>query len=283
VLDKLEFSYSCDYAAGRPHSPVPTLSAAKLEDPQRIAVLDTRVSDLKDLRNIATSFGVQAVGPFWRVDRAQKGPFTALAYKETEPNPLQWMFVTGTDLVRSIGKEDPFATWEWRDAYGVQPNPAPTDTPRTLEELRVAHNVAVSQGDAARASALLKELDPQLGKRLDLQYSDGLRLDGVLVHDGAAIVTTLFWEADASFKAFDTTYKLKCKVAKAPHLWIGQTDSSERDMAPPIRVLLWKPGYLYAQQFIALPRVGRDECRGSFSSDIHPKAAGPDPVVVVYE
>jgi hypothetical protein len=52
---------------------------------------------------------------------------------------------------------------------------------------------------------------------------------------------------------------------------------------PPIRVAFWKPGYLYAQRFIAIPRVGREECHGSFSSEIRPKATSPDQIIVVYE
>ena len=286
ALDKMDFSYSSNYAAQRPHAMVPSLTAAKLEDPQRVAVVDTRVSPTKELRSIANDFRVQAVGPFWKVDRAEKGPaFTALEYREREPNVFEWMFVAGTDLVRTIGKrEDSFATWQWRDALGL-PATTPDAVPTSLDELVIAHNIAVSSGDTARASALLAQITPQMGRRLDIDYTNGVHLRSIDVHDGPAIITTLFWETDTTFKPVDANFKLTCKVTKPPRLWIAQTDYFDRDMAPvpPIRVAFWKPGYLYAQRFEAIPRVGREECRGGFSSEIHPKAPGPDPMIVVFE
>jgi hypothetical protein len=195
------------------------------------------------------------------------------------------MFVSGTDLVRSISRhEDAWATWEWRDALGLSATP-PEGAPTTLDEIRIAHNIAISEKNTKRAGELAAMLARHTGRELDIAYSDGVTLRGIDVHKGPAVITTLFWETDGTFKAVDASYKLKCKIIKAPPLWIGQTDYFERDMAPtpPIRVAFWKPGYFYAQRFIALTRIGKDECRGSFSSDIHAKDAGPDPVIVVYE
>lgn len=272
ALEKYDFNFSNEYGVDRPYVRVPTLTVAKPEDPQRIALVDTRNQNVKDLENIAKQFGVQAVGPLWRVDRAQKGPsFVAEQYEEREPNAFEWLFVSGSDLVRKISrKEDPFTTWEWKDALGL-PNTPPSVPPVTVDELRIAHNVAVADGDSARAEELRVRVAGHVGVPLGLTYTDGIRLQGVEVKEGPAIVVTLYWETDATFKKVDTVYQVKCKITQPPAFFATDTDYFEKDMAPVpiIRPVSWKPGYLYEQRFIALHRIGKEECSGVFTGDVH--------------
>jgi 4-amino-4-deoxy-L-arabinose transferase-like glycosyltransferase len=282
VLEKFNFNYACEYAVGRPHARVNSLTAAKLEDPQRIAVVDTRNQSEKDLENLARQFGVQAVGPFWRVDRAIKGPqLMAHRYEEREPGPLEWMFISGTDLVRKISpEEDPFVTWEWKDALGL-PAPPPADAPASLNDFRIAHNIAVSQKDAAREADLRIRLAGNVGRPAGLRYSGGVTLQGIDIQHGPAIVVTLYWATDDHYKRVDANFQVKCKVVKPPRLWVIPIEYAEKDMAPvaPIRPANWKPGYLYAQRFTALHRLGREECRGAFSADLKPLTGEPNPVI----
>jgi 4-amino-4-deoxy-L-arabinose transferase-like glycosyltransferase len=270
ALEKIDFSFHVEYGVDRPYVRVSSLTSAKLEDPQRIAIVDTRNQSTKDLETIAKQFSVEAAGPFWRVDRAVKGPlFKALRYVEREPNPFEWLFISGTDLVRTISRdEDEYATWEWRDALGL-PNTAPTAAPVTVDDLRIAHNVAVSAKDTARAAELSARLVDKVGTPRNLSFTGGVRLQGIDIHMGPAIVVTMFWETDASFKHADATFQVKCNIAAPPRLWVTNTDYYEKDMAPVaiIRPAVWKPGYLYTQRFIAEHRIGREECMGSFSSD----------------
>ena len=282
VYEKFNFNYACEYAINRPHLRVNSLSAAKLEDPQRIAVVDTRNQSEKDLESLAKLFAVQAVGPFWRLDRAVKGPsFMAHRYEEREPGPLEWLFISGSDLVRKISPdEDPFVTWEWRDALGL-PAPAPEDAPVTGNELRIAHNIAVAQKDAPRESQLRARLAGSMGRPAGLRYSGGVTLEGIDIQKGPAIVVTLFWSTDERFKRVDATYQIKCKVVAPPRLWPIPIEYAEKDMAPvaTFRPASWRPGYVYAQRFTALHRLGREECRGAFSSDLRPLAGEPNPVI----
>ncbi len=286
ILDPLEYGYAAEYTGNRPVVKVSSITAAKLEDPQRIALLDTRGQPVKELQNIAKQFGVQAVGRFWRVDRAQKGPsFVARRYTARQPHFFEWLFISGTDLIYDISRdEDPFATWEWKDALDL-PNTVPTATPVTDPELRVAHNIAVHEGDAARAEELRKDLAGRVGLPLGVQYSGGVRLDGVHVEQGPAIVLTLFFQTSAAFKPVDTVYQLKCKVVAPPRLWNVPLDYFEKDMEPvaSIRPAIWKPGYLYAHRFVALHRIGREECRGSFTTTLQPVTGDPAPVVVTLD
>jgi hypothetical protein len=287
ALERYDFNFSSEYGVDRPYVRVNAITAAKPDDVQRIAVVDTRNQAPKDLEKIARDFGVQDVGPFWRVDRAAKGPaFTALRYVEREPNAIEWYLYAGTDLMRSISRdEDVFATWEWRDALGL-PAPAPTAIPVTLEELRIAHNVAVQQKDVARAEELRARLAQRVGRPLGVGYSDGVRLLGVDVQRGPAIVVTLYWETSEAFKKTDVTYQVKCKILAPPPLWMPPVDYFEKDIAPtpPIRPGSWKPGYLYADRFVALHRIGKEECRGSFSGDLHVVTPGdPNPVLLTFD
>ena len=58
----------------------------------------------------------------------------------------------GTEPRRSIGSTpDPWQTWEWRTHLG-QPAAAPSGEPGTLDQLRIAYNVAMAAGDARRRS-----------------------------------------------------------------------------------------------------------------------------------
>jgi hypothetical protein len=282
ALERYDFNFSSEYSIDRPYIRVSSLTVAQPEDPQRIAVVDTRNQPVKQLETIAKQFGVQAVGPFWRVDRAQKGPaLTALQYREREPNPFEWYFISGTDLIRTISRnEDPYATWEWRDALGL-PNSDPGGTPGTADERRVAHNVAVADGDTARADELSAVLSKEVGTPMRRDYTGGIHLLGVDVQRGPAIVVTLFWETDKTYKRPDVTYQVKCKIVAPPRLWPTQTDYFEKDMAPVpvIRPAMWKPGYLYAQRFIALHRIGREECRGGFTGEVHLVDGGPNPLL----
>jgi hypothetical protein len=282
VMEKFDFNYSAAWAVNRPHNRVNSLSVAKNDDPQRFAVVDTRRQSIKDLENMAKSYGVQAVGPFWRVDRATKGPqLWAHGYEERQPGPIEWMLFSGTDLVRTISNaEDPFESWAWRDALGLPAN-HPDKTPVSVNDLRVAHNIAVADKDSAREEDLRAKLAAAMGHPPSVEYTGGVRLRGVDIQKGSAIVVSLFWETDGGFKRVDANYQVKCKIVAPPLLWVGPTETAEKDMAPvdPIRPAAWKPGYFYVQSFVALHRIGREVCRGSFSSDLKPVSGDPNPIL----
>jgi hypothetical protein len=283
-----EFGWSAEYAVNRPFVRVAAVTPTKNEDIGRIVLVDTRYESAKDLETIAKGFAVQSVGRFWRVDRAAPGAqLTALRYDEHQPNAFEWMFVSGTDLVRSISREeDPFQTWEIRDAFGLSAPPLPASaTPRDVDEIRIAHNAAVRAGDTARASDLAAQAAGRVGKPLDLHYTGGVTLQGIDVQYGPAILVTLFWATDDTYKPKDVSYQLKCKIIAPPRLWKTELDYFEKDMVgvPLIRPAVWKPGGLYTQRFIALHRIGREECRASFSGEFHPVTGELNPAILTMD
>ena len=232
-----------------------------------LVIADARAMTPTEMSAIAKKSGVQIVGGFWRIDRKVKGPkLTALHYDEHQPGPLEWLFVSGTDLVRTIGPDaDPFATWEWDNALGLDAS-TPSAAPGTFDEIRIAHNIAIARGDEKTAASLRARLLEKAGHVTDYAFTNDLHLIAEQVDTGSAVVVTFLWEAGKDFKKFEGYFDVKCKVTAKPPLWMSDTDFLEKDMSPtPIfRPSMYKARFLYAQRFIALHRIGTEECTGSF-------------------
>jgi hypothetical protein len=275
------YGYGAEYGAHLPPFPdSAALAPTNDKDLQKIAVSDSRLLSIVELQAIAKRFQVEAVGPFWRINRSLPGPrFEALRYVEHQPGPLEWLFVTGTDLVRTIGPEvDTFATWEWLDALGLDPM-SPHSAPGTFDEIRIAHNVAVAHGDTKRAESLRERLLAKVGHPTHYEFTDDVRLIDVEVDSRAAVVVTLLWEVGPDYKKTDGYFDVRCKVVAPPKAWFSATDYFEKDMSPipTMRPSMWKPRYLYTQRFIALQRIGTEQCRGGFTApEPRPASGGTD-------
>src|SRR5262249_24072637 len=112
--------------------------------------------------------------------------------EEREPGVLSWYFVTGTEPVRTI-VPDPFATWELRTHFG-QPAEPPRDAPRTIEQKRIAHNVAVAGGEVAPAAERASEIQRALVSSRSA-YEDGTEILGTTFVEGARPLLTIFLKA----------------------------------------------------------------------------------------
>lgn len=237
-------------------------------DRGRFALVDARRCSPAELVFVAHHGAISAQGPFWLVDRAgEPSGFEALRLDERSPTVFERAFVTGTDLVRTFGDEpDALHAWEWRDHLGL-PATLASFEPRSPEEARVRHNLAVARGEppSPEHRALAERLAPQ---RLDLTFDDGLVLLGYEVERGAATVVTLLWETPPTFVARDRDFLVRSRVVAAPRGWLAPIDFYEKEVAPPdaLRPGLWKPGRLYVQRFVAMKRVGKEVYQGVFSS-----------------
>lgn len=281
-------AWSVDYALGRPAQttgsmPGPTGN----EDATRFVLLDARYMTGAELRDLASRYAVTAVGPFLRVDRAApQAPFVALRYDEREPSLWQRYFVTGSDLVRTIGDApDPLHTWEWQEHLGkAQAAPAgPAGPASTPEDARILYNASVSRGvpDAALRQQALALVDRPLG----VAFANDVRLVGARVVEGAATTITLLWETGPAHQPADTDFLVRTHVVAPPRLWLSRTDFFEKEMAPPqaLRPALWKPGRLYAQTFVAMRRIGTERFEGVWAGrGIVPKPMGGDERVPLF-
>lgn len=227
----------------------------------RLLHLETRWVATADLREAARRFHVIAVGPRWFINRAEPpAPIDGYQLVEKEPGPIDWMLNGGVEPTFSI-EPDPFVTWEMRTAVG-QAAPAPTVPPKTFEQLRVAHNVALTEGKKADAAAMRARLMATLERPVHARYDGGTNLLGAHLHKGAARSLTLLFEAG--------TIKTQARYAVVAEVtgrrWFSSlpVDPSKLDVAtsPPVPTDMWKPGHLYAVKIVYRKRAGHERFSG---------------------
>jgi hypothetical protein len=220
-----------------------------------------------DERRIATAAHVRVYGDLWVVDKRESpAPLDAYSLNEREPNIFEWLFVDGTEPHRSIGQSpDPWLTWEWRTHLG-QSAPLPKGEPVTLDQLRIAYNVAVASGDTAAAARWRKRIDDQLDHAPAVTFSQGLRLIGVRVTSGAQPLIENWFECESPMG--DATFNVRSTVV-APDPWsLIDPDPTDRSMAAPptIATKLWRPGFLYVTEVVQNHRIGRELYLGAWAS-----------------
>jgi|CZKU01.1.fsa_nt_gi 4-amino-4-deoxy-L-arabinose transferase-like glycosyltransferase len=218
-------------------------------------------------RRIAGAAHVRIYGDIWVVDeREGAGPVDAISLNEHEPSLVQWLLVDGTEPARSIGKSpDPWATWEWRTHLG-QPAALPAGEPTTLDELRISHNVAISQGDDTAAGRLLQRIKGQLDLGAATSFGQGVRLLGTRVTRGAQPKVESWFECTSPMG--DASFNVRSSVeARAPFSLIDP-DPIDREMAypPPISTKLWRPRFLYMTYAVLNHRIGRERYAGAWQS-----------------
>lgn len=212
-------------------------------------------------RKIAESSHVQIYGDAWVVDqRQQPAPLDAYAVVEREPNPFEWLYYGGTEPMRSISAApDPWLTWEWRTHLG-QPATPPTGEPRTLDEIRIAHNVAVAAGDPAAAARWQQAIEQQLDRSVATGFTSGLQLLGERHIDGVQprIETWFAWSGEPPLG--EVMFGVRSTIEARATFSLVPPDPVDRDMAPPPRVptKLWRPGFIYSTQFVLNHRIGRE-------------------------
>jgi hypothetical protein len=232
-------------------------------------LLDARKVALNELRTIARLNGVSVVGPYWRVDRSPGSvarSLVALKFEERVPRGLERLGLA-TDLVRTIRDEpDPWATWEWRVHVGLQAT-APTGEPATFDEVRIAHNVAIAQGQEARAAAMRARLLAELTHPKPFDYTGDVRLLGFRLEEGPPYLMTLLVEAGPTAAPTSAIFTVKSKIIGRPWLWPTVVDWFEKEVStwPAIGGPMFKPRYLYAQRFVVHKRMGKERFTGYFS------------------
>ena len=104
-----------------------------------------------------------------------------LSFKEREPSRWEWYFLSGTEPHREV-VPDPYLTWELRTHFG-QPAEIPAQPPATLDQRRIAHNIALASGDAAKAAQLYAEIERELTP-VHAQFDDGSEIVGTTYPGG---------------------------------------------------------------------------------------------------
>jgi hypothetical protein len=223
-----------------------------------VYLADTRFLPSGVQGDLAGQFHVTAVGPFWWVTGDEPAmPLDAFALAEREPPWWEWYFVSGTEPHREI-VADPYLTWELRTHFG-QPAEVPSLTPRTLEHKRIAHNIAVTQGDLARAAALDAEIGREL-RPVHATFHDGTQIVGATYHAGARPLLTLYLRAGAPM-ASERRLAVTSRVLAGAWGSTTMPDPTQREVGLPLAIpsMRWIHGFLYSDPVPIRKRPGTEE------------------------
>jgi hypothetical protein len=220
-------------------------------------------------RKIAASSHVQVYGDAWVVDqRHAPGPLDAFAIEEREPGLFERFLYGGTEPVRTIGTApDPWRTWDWRTHLG-QVASTPTGQPATLEEIRIAHNVAVASGDLGAAQRWRQAIEQALDRAPATAFTQGLTLLGVRVTGSAQPRVESWFEAAGEQALGELVFSVRSTVEAKDPLSLIPPDPTEREMAarPSLSTKLWKPHFIYVTDAVLNHRLGRERYWGRFQA-----------------
>jgi len=220
-------------------------------------------------------FKATVVDHFVMVDRsASQGAVEAYVFDERQPTFFEWYLAYGTEPVRTI-RPDPWATWELRDAWSQTPNPPPTGTPETLEQLRIAHNVAVAKGDTAAADDYQEQLVSSLDSSVATVFTDGTHLLGKRYTTGVLPELALFFRAAAT-PAEDLEFAISSVVEEKKARSLVPPDDKTKQLGAPFYVptKYWKVGYIYPEKTDIHHRAGRERFMGRWE----PQDKAPKPL-----
>lgn len=269
-------TWAFDWALHRPTKTVKTPPRGKDADHERYFVGDLQFLTSADQLRLAEKLPLTVVDHFVFVDRdAPYRPAEAYVFDASEPSGLDGFFAHATEPVLQL-RPDAWATWELRDAWHQAPNPPPTGQPSTLEQIRIAHNVALATGDAAAAARWEKALVAAIDRHVTKSYVGGVALLGTKYTNGRVHeLEVLFRNGDGS-RTGDYEFVLTSTVERRRTLSFVPPDPIVKELGaafvpPP---MLWRAGYIYAERVSLEHRPGREAYRGRFQ----PSSAAPVPI-----
>ncbi len=241
---------------------LPEVGASNASQPWWLA----RISTLSQsaLTNVMSRARPLIIDDLMLVDtRVGQGPLLGYRIEEREPTWLEWAFISGVQPVRSI-RENEFVTWEWRIHFD-QLFDFPKAEPKDLEEVRVAHNVAVHQGNVAQASKLRARIDGALDRAPAATFSGGHQLLGARV-SGKANPKLETWFLSNGPIDSNAYFQVRSTVEAPLKFSLIPRDPSERDcgMPPALPSTVWRVGFIYRFECPMLHRLGLEHFYGNW-------------------
>jgi hypothetical protein len=267
VHSSMKQSYWMDWVSERPVLAAP-LPLAKRASRGSEYALDTRFTSGQNLRALARKLAIDAYGPFWFTSvRAEPRPLAGFAVTAREPGAFERFWVSSTHALYDVSPSE-FWTWELRAHFGQEPNPVPAREPKTLEELRIAHNVAISKGDADAAARLRSRLFADTDRTVARRFEGGLELLALRLERGASEVMTLYFSAGSPLGE-DRHFAVTSYVEAAPPLSLTPRDELARDVGMPFALptSLWQNAFIYAAITEIVRRPGRERYVGAFADE----------------
>ena len=245
---------------------------------ERFRTLDSRFAATEVLPRVAAESPVNIVGPFWLIDtQGAPAPVSAYRFVEREPNWREWLFVQAHDPMLSI-EPDPLSTWEWRAHLEQTPNPLPLLDPKSPEQLRIAHNVAVAVGDPTAADKYRAALGHGFEHTFDDSLLNGIRLLGSRLVPGVLPKLELYFLAAGPVPGSQTFDIWSLSKGSASFSWVRPDEiprsQSLRFVLPPA---LWKAGMVYVCVSEIRKRPGPEHFEGAWASSAQLGGTHRDP------
>jgi len=219
------------------------------------------------LKKVAAAGHLRIYGDVWLVDQRERAaPLDAYAVEEREPNALEWLFIDGTEPVRTVGaRPDPWLTWEWRTHLDQQAD-EPGGEPDSIDRMRIAHNVAVARGDQALAERWRERIEAQIDRTKEARFDHGIRLMGVRPIGGVAPRVETWFEVSSPLG--NITFDVRSTMQGRSALSVTPVDTTDRSMAfpPSLPTKLWRPGFIYASEVVLNHRIGVERYVGQWVS-----------------
>jgi hypothetical protein len=242
---------------------------------ERYFVGDLRFVNGAEQRHAAQGSHVVTVGPYFFIDRMARGPLEAYSFDEREPNFFEWYFKAPAEPIRTI-RPDPWATWELREHYDLQPNPRPDGAPRTPEEMRIAHNLAVAEHDWRAVNKYAAGLQASLDTSVAKTFPDETRLIGTRFRPGVDPILELYFQA-AHPLGDGFQFEVSSRIEARPRLSLVPPDDKTKFYGVPFVIApsLWRAGFIYVERVEIRGRPGREDFSGLFEEfhSAEPKAA----------
>jgi len=254
-----------DWSLQRPVTTVQRLPNGPVTSRDRYYVADLRFMGASEQDSLVANFSTTVLGPFLAVDRtAPAGELRAFDIQRVAPSALASYWVSSSHALRQI-EPDPFLTWELKDRFELTPNPAPTELPKTFEQTRIAHNIAVAGGDVAAAGKWMQRLLEGTDRSHALDFGSGNTLLATRLEHGASLVFSIYVRA-AGADPTEPELALHSRIIEAPKASLVDRDTALAEVGMPFAIPAnrWKSGFIYASVTEIIRRLGKEHWTGRF-------------------
>jgi hypothetical protein len=269
IHGSMHSTWANDWALHRPLVPNDNGSPTRAAHAQdRYYLADLAFVGADDQHKVfASGLHIDVVGQFLMADRvAPYSPADGYVFDTREPNALEWYLSNGVDPIRTV-RADPWYTWEIRHLFQQSPNPRPEGEPRTLDQIRIAHNIAVEDGDHERADRYAAALTAQLATFVATKFSDGTQLLGDRFVPGVAPVLEVYFRAGGPTHDEDQ-FDLESVVEHRPLVSLLAADEKIRTIGRPMFPCPkeWTAGFFYVSRTEIRKRPGQETYLGFFTA-----------------
>ena len=273
-------TWAVDWAMRRPTTPVDGPPSRSTNGQDRYFLADLAFMKPLEQAKMAHDFHVVAVGQFVLVDRAAP-PRRPMASCSTRASrvPSSGTWSAGTDPIRTV-RPDPWYTWELRDEFGADPEPAAAVRPPAGDARRSAHRSQRRRrgGRSARARTRFRPSSWRGSTRKPPRSTPTVRsCSASATRRASRRRSTSSSRQPARRRQTTLQFDIQAVVERAPLRRLSRPTERSKAAGMPFVIppRLWKSGFIYVDHTEIRHRPGRERFFGFFIGG--PDATGRSP------